>query len=422
MSVDGSFGEESSSSFGSSPEWLPCSLSLTEELLRLTPKAEAPPHASSDLSSTSTKSSDARCLCVVPLAKIVDVASSVCIFGNKLHGQVPGPAAEPGAERGAAEEPRGPEVPGLSGEDLAAPRRDRRSRLDRLIRRMPREELQCLVRDVGPYDLQQVAKSASSSASTGPTGQQQLLPPADLGGLESEDVAPDEGLAMGVAVGAFDLPPIPLARLPQTASGLPAVVKEPGGRRRAAASGKKASVFAPSTWPYARGPVDPRPLSAYDASNCQPEQALGPSIPPLPPSQCRLPSRTHREVRSHRDSEEVTAAVDARGTSFPHVLVVWTTSSVSLARSSGRTRRLQEGVPVLVAFASEVDAVAVRDALLLYRAARLDEEAPPEPAPGRARHVLGEPSPRFGSAADSAAPAAEAPDEPAREKYSTSPL
>uniref|UniRef100_A0A7S2GGJ3 Uncharacterized protein n=1 Tax=Alexandrium andersonii TaxID=327968 RepID=A0A7S2GGJ3_9DINO len=115
------------------------------------------------------------------------------------------------------------------------------------------------------------------------------------------------------------------------------------------------------------------PIWEYDSSNCHPHQGLGAGMPPLPPAACRLPQRTHREIRSHRPSPELSAILESDKPPSQHVLVIWSGSSASLAVSSGYTRRLQEGVPVLLCFPDESAAAHACDMLLHHRAARLSD-------------------------------------------------
>merc|ERR1719265_2317395 len=183
-----------------------------------------------------------------------------------------------------------------------------------------------------------------------------------------DDLEPGlEHLRNGVAVGTFELPPIPLARLPETKQGLPAKREPTKDPRQADKSGKS---HRPRNFHSTHGG---RPLCDYDQSNCQPHTALDASIPPLPPSACRLPQRTERELRTQRALDDVTLVVESRGTPFPNVVIVWTTASASLAKSSGHTRRLQQGTPILLSFVNKEDAKAAYDALLKHRSNRLDE-------------------------------------------------
>lgn len=110
-----------------------------------------------------------------------------------------------------------------------------------------------------------------------------------------------------VALGTFDLPPIPLARLPESSAGLPST--DPQERLQQRMSQRHSSAFqrrlrraefalqeAEKHWGV--------PLREYDGSNCPLHEALNPSLPPLPPSHCRLPQRTHRELRTTREAQE----------------------------------------------------------------------------------------------------------------------
>jgi len=173
-----------------------------------------------------------------------------------------------------------------------------------------------------------------------------------------------EHLRNGVAVGTFELPPIPLARLPETRLGLPAKREPTRDPRKDGKSHRSRNFHATHGG---------RPLCDYDQSNCQPHMALDGSIPPLPPSSCRLPQRTHREMRPQHLPDDVTLVVESRGTPFPNVIIVWSTASASLAKSSGHSRRLQQGTPMLLSFVNKEDATTAYDALLKHRAKRLDE-------------------------------------------------
>merc|ERR1719265_576280 len=82
--IDASDDIRSSSSASSFSEWLPCSLTLTEQVVALSRKTPSEaPSVGSGISTKASKS-DEEVLCMVPLARIVDVASSVCVFGNML--------------------------------------------------------------------------------------------------------------------------------------------------------------------------------------------------------------------------------------------------------------------------------------------------------------------------------------------------
>eukprot|EP00927_Polykrikos_kofoidii_P012507 TRINITY_DN15393_c0_g3_i1.p1 TRINITY_DN15393_c0_g3~~TRINITY_DN15393_c0_g3_i1.p1 ORF type:complete len:424 (-),score=63.54 TRINITY_DN15393_c0_g3_i1:135-1406(-) len=161
-----------------------------------------------------------------------------------------------------------------------------------------------------------------------------------------------ESLVNGVETGGFDLPPIPLGRMPVTRSGLPST-------RSAAVSGAHCSV----------------PVGEFDGSNCH-HQALAMPIPPFPAASCRLRVRTHRDMRSHRPIPELqpqalSSSAGLKTIPHDHVVVVWTSPSTHLARSSGQTRRLQQGVPVLVSLSSHEEAVDLEALLLELRAAQM---------------------------------------------------
>lgn len=416
-------------------EWLPCTLMLTEQALRLVRKSpsEAPSVGSS--STSSTKASDEQFFCTMPLTRIVDVASSVCIFGNMLEKERRmrsiSPDMSPKTLSGSDGSTEAIDVKATSLEEVvhgqtptsswdgenAAERRRRlrktHSKFNKILRRVPQADLQSMLRHVGPYDFKtglvglaarvpeeefvqrsrpgELAAehqdgatdsdrgSSATGGTTGEKGVQHQELAAALGQLDewcsvsvhvADMTSPDcahlkgsqgldlgkEQLKNGVAIGTFELPPIPLARLPETRLGLP--VKN-GHKNR--------------TWrryPNTHGGL---PLCDYDESNCQPHQLLNTAIPPLPPSACRLPCRTHREMHTVRTKSDVSVVVESPGTPYPHVVIVWTTSSASLAKCSGTTRRLQQGTPILMSFVSKDDAAAAQEALLLHRARCLDE-------------------------------------------------
>lgn len=169
----------------------------------------------------------------------------------------------------------------------------------------------------GIHELETSASGLSSSSSVLDPSQRL---PAPEGGLPADaklsrwvdDTATD---ADEIALGAFDLPPIPLARLPETRSGLPSTdrVSVSGLVQQKSSSRGSAQRGAGRNWDV--------PLGEYDNSNCQPHQMFRTPIPPLPPSFCRLPRRTHRDVRTRRaiGDPAATAAADAA----PHVVTVW---------------------------------------------------------------------------------------------------
>lgn len=431
----------SGSSAGNFTEWLPCAVLLTEQVLRLVRKSpsEAPSVGSSTTATTaSTKASDDQVLCTVPLARIVDVASSVCIFGSMLDqeerarvltSQVP---SEPLA--GITEDQATCPASGVLREErLVEPTAERQRRLrkthskfSKILRRVPQSDLHSMLLKVGPYDFKErlphellgagirryrdhpnccsICGGTGAIVGTTPAGVlEDRSRSRDRGTLQraagDTDGEPGEGLPVdrssadaderhpiccdcasamlgegtepslehlrnGVAVGTFELPPIPLARLPETRLGLPAK-REPTKDPRQGGKSQR-----PRNFHSTHGG---RPLCDYDESNCQPHMTLDGSIPPLPPSACRLPQRTERELRTQRALHEVSLVVESRGTPFPNVIIVWTTFSASLAKSSGHTRRLQQGTPILLSFVSKEDATTAHDALLTHRAKRLDE-------------------------------------------------
>lgn len=416
-------------------EWRPCTLILTEQALRLVRKSpsEAPSVGSS--STSSTKASDEQCFCNMPLVRIVDVASSVCIFGSMLEKEEDqrirslsedllantlsgsDSAAEAADMKAASDEAPGQRTPASSVEDgdsaaakqqdgeSAAERRRRlrktHSKFNKILRRVPQSDLQSMLRHVGPYEFKAGAGVVDRVAEEecvhrcGISEQQQATGDSDRGtsassgtvvyekmcsgdghfdgwcgdvhvaDMTSPDCAQlksfggmdpgEERLKNGVAIGTFELPPIPLARLPEARLGLPVKNGKKDRRQR---------------YPNTHGGL---PLCDYDESNCQPHQLLNTAIPPLPPSSCRLPCRTHREMLSQRAKDNVSFVVESPGTPYPNVVIVWTTSSVSLAKCSGTTRRLQQGTPILLSFVRKEDASSIEDALLHHRARCLDE-------------------------------------------------
>jgi len=443
-------------------EWLPCAMQLTEQVLRLVRKSpsEAPSMSSGTTTSTKAPDDQDQVLCTVPLARIVDVASSVCIFGSmldqeerarRLTGQAPSEHLAGITEDQAT----CPAAAIFRQERLAEPTAERHRRLrkthskfSKILRKVPQTDLHSMLVKVGPYDF----KEKPSTELLGPGGRGNccslcggsgvIVGTAPAGILRERshdrcalprasgdvDGEPDEGatteppnaaaddrrpvccdcasallegiepslehLRNGVSVGTFELPPIPLARLPETRLGLPAK-REPTKDPRQGGKSQR-----PRNFHSTHGG---RPLCDYDESNCQPHMALDASIPPLPPSACRLPQRTERELRTQRALHEVSLVVESRGTPFPNVIIVWTTSSASLAKSSGHTRRLQQGVPILLSFVREEDAMSAHDSLLKHRAMRLDEwESPnlvPATAPGTEANSPQRLSPRFIAAA-----------------------
>jgi hypothetical protein len=68
------------------------------------------------------------------------------------------------------------------------------------------------------------------------------------------------------------------------------------------------------------------------------------------------------------------SAIGAAANAGQHqnIMIVWATTSPSLARSSGHTRRLQQGLPILVSFQSQEDAAHIRATLLAFRASQLE--------------------------------------------------
>lgn len=156
----------------------------------------------------------------------------------------------------------------------------------------------------------------------------------------------------------WDLPPIPFGQLPAT---------EPGLRKR---------WCLPPKVPAGRW-LQVQPLAEFDSSNAQPHHLLCMSIPPLHPSSARLPPSARRVSSVAPGASEAEAWVwrtldsaSADGKGF--CLMVWTASSIEVARSSGRACRLRgEGTPTVLRFAEEATAVKVREEMLRYRAQKL---------------------------------------------------
>lgn len=410
----------SGSSTASSGEWRPCVLILTAQMMCLTRKS--PSEASTV---TSIKPEIERCLCTVSLAKIVDVASSVCIFGNMLEQErrisspvLSAPLAGITEDHAICSEPVG-----LLDDRSVAPAAERQHRLrktgsnfNKVLRKVPQADLHSMLVKVGPYDFKEKSPHEAGIRKNGyrprpvhcPICDCVLTPGADIGAFcercsqerTGSDVASDHGegcathgqdfdekcpkcaaladdalwegsencfehLRNGVAVGTFELPPIPFARLPETAAGLPVkreAIKDP---RQASKSQK------PRHFHSTQGG---RPLCDYDESNCQPHMALDAAIPPIPPSACRLPASTYHEFETQLECNDITLAVESSGSPYPNIIIVWTTSSASLAKCSGHTRRLQQGTPILLSFVREQEATAAYDALLKYRAQQLDKD------------------------------------------------
>jgi len=131
------------------------------------------------------------------------------------------------------------------------------------------------------------------------------------------------------STGAFDLPPIPLARLPDTRGGLPAV--------------------GPDTW-HGQGAGRSMFLAAqYDQSNVFPRGLLDAGLPPLPPTSSRLPSRaaalasglvfdgaaTQSDDRA--PARSAPASQRSRCAPWAHVILVRTSALASSSASLERT-------------------------------------------------------------------------------------
>jgi len=159
----------------------------------------------------------------------------------------------------------------------------------------------------------------------------------------------DEWLINSVEVGTFELPPIPLARLPASQRGLPKQASPPAHLRWLQ------DLYGHLPHTATHGGV---PFYEYDRSNCHPGQALDARIPPLPPAACRLPRRSHHDLRSLRPTVEVAAAVEQDAARLQHVLAVWTAP---------------QATPMLLCLAGREDAVRACELLLQCRGVRLDQ-------------------------------------------------
>lgn len=218
-----------------------------------------------------------------------------------------------------------------------------------------RQDCAPLLQQAGLVDLRELLASSQGLSP---------VPEVALGGSEDDQ----DGCAVldAIDLGCFDLPPIPLARLPQSPAGLPTALRAAATSERRAGGGKH------------RGYGNDKPmekhwgvrLGEYDRSNCQPHQGLNAPMPPLPPSSFRLPHRTHRELRSHREPGSDSAAahaalaaavaVAADAAPLPHLVVVRT---VVLRTGSGL------GPLLALCFQQEEDADAACAALLRASAA-----------------------------------------------------
>lgn len=438
-------GEDSrsGSKTGSSNEWQPCVLIITAQMMCLARKS--PSEASTV---TSVKAGIEQCLCTVSLARVVDVASSVCIFGCRLDQEersrrIPSPALSTPLTGIIEDHATCLGAVGLLDDRLVAPLAERQHRLrktasqfHKILRRVPQSDLHSMLVKVGPYDFKEKSPREASAGNNGNRGRFSHCPICEsvviaggLGGYcercsqerTSHEVVSDLGecctalgqdcaddalwegaenclehLRNGVAVGTFELPPIPFARLPETASGLPAkreAAKEP---RQMNKSNK------PRHFHSTHGG---RPLCDYDESNCQPHMSLDAAIPPMPPSACRLPASTYHDFQTQAERKNITPAVESSGSPYPNIIIVWTTSSASLAKCSGYTRRLQQGTPILLSFGREEDAKAAYDTLLKYRAQQLEKFSEPSSSALDGPVTTGTPAkcllPQFGAVAQS---------------------
>lgn len=253
-------------------------------------------------------------------------------------------------------------------------------------RRCYRVPLECII-DVAPLESSEAdllserstfEGSLSAERALGVTSALDVALPRKGGGLtsafgRSDGCSPkdilDEWLCNGVEVGTFELPPIPLAKLPQSKAGLPseAAMKEAfelklvkGAFRRPQSSASHGGV----------------PLKEYDGSNCNAHQAYAAAIPPLPPGACRLPQRTHRELRSKRNHHDSSAS-NIDGAPFPHVLLVRIALSgtVAVKNSRGQGLPCQHGNTIAMCFTTAEDAARTRDVLLHSRATKLKRRA-----------------------------------------------
>lgn len=386
---------------GGYTSWRKCSLCLTADRLHLSEDVSpAPGEHTGDLDGD-------QCLLSmsIRLECIVDVSLSVSVFGSVVEG-------------------------GDIGSPVEAPAlmRKTKSRFSSVLKHVPQADLKTMLLDIGPKDFREQRSCARSvdHGSVGPwhksawagTGTKEStgnsVSPSAASTVQQIETAKDQGrfcieavsggmvdfserstfegascnpsagiaesitmcqqdkgkhehclregvddwLSNGVAVGTFELPPIPLARLPETQPGLAEVRTLPGME----------GVAPPRRFPNTYGGM---PVGEYDDSNCRPHQHMCTSIPPLPPAGARLPQRTHRELRTQR-ANEVAELLGSSTLPCPHITIVWTTPNRSLARSSGHTRMLQQGSPILMAFHEQDDAIATRDTLLECRATQLE--------------------------------------------------
>lgn len=396
---DGS-GKDNASS-GGYTGWRKCELCLTAERLHLSEDAFLAPgeHTGDMVADPCLLSMSIQLEC------IVDVSLSVSVFGSVVGGDDTGTPVE------------GPAL-----------MRKTKSRFSSVLKHVPQADLKTMLLDIGPKDFREQRSRARSvdhggvgpwhkSAWAGTSTQESLgntLSPSADSTVQRVGAAKDQGqfcneavsggmvdlserstfegascnpapgiaegaamcqqddgkdehclregvddwLSNGVAVGTFELPPIPLARLPETQPGLAEVRTLPGME----------GVAPPRRFPNTYGGM---PVGEYDDSNCRPHQHMCTSIPPFPPAGARLPQRTHRELRTQR-ANEVAELLGSSTLPCPHITVVWTSPNQSLARSSGRTRMLQQGLPILMAFDQQDDAIATRDMLLECRATQLE--------------------------------------------------
>lgn len=317
--------------------WRPCELTLTEDALQISSKAYDGGSNPLDAGLCPRPSANDLLPCWIELQQIVDVASSVCVFGSVVK------------ELDAT--PKRKQIPASN-----VTMRATESKFANILRTMPQEELRSMLVEVAPYEYKEMA-SKPGLADGYNDSKAVELPKQLLGTLTgTKDIIvedDEEWLSNGVALGTFELPPIPLARLPETRSGLPKVTNHPGMQ----------GALPPKAFPGTFGGM---PVGEYDSSNCRPHHHVETSIPPLPPCACRLPQRTHRDLLENVMS--TAALLESNETPYAHYIVVWTTASTHLARCSGKTRRLQQGDPVLLSFRRQEEAQAAYNIMLEYRA------------------------------------------------------
>jgi len=155
----------------------------------------------------------------------------------------------------------------------------------------------------------------------------------------------------------MEMPPIPFGQLPSSEPGLRARWKLP----------PKVPI---GCW------LAERPLAEFDSSNILPQQLLSMSIPPLRPSDARLPKPPWR--LPGRTDSEIDAWVSqalrsaASGELLAESAVIVWASSTEVAKCSGRACRLQkEGLPTVIFVKDDEEARYLREELLRCRAGKL---------------------------------------------------